>query len=61
MATSPKAVKKWQAAHIKRYGFPVSLDNDRDIIAKLDTVENKSAYIKQLIRSDIKKSQEKQK
>lgn len=54
--TSPAAVKKWQSAHLKRYGFPVSLDSERDIIEKLDAQENKSGYIKSLIRADIAKS-----
>lgn len=53
--TSPAAVKKWQAAHLKRYGFPVSLDNDKDIIKKLESVPNKAGYIKTLIRADIEK------
>lgn len=55
--TSPAAVKKWQAAHIKRYGFPVSMDREKDIIARLEAQENKSGYIKTLIRADIEKEE----
>lgn len=53
--TSPAAVKKWQAAHFKRYGFPVSLDSEKDIIDRLEAQQNKSGYIKALIRADIAK------
>lgn len=56
IATSAKAVKKWQAAHVKRYGFPVMIDTEKDIIEKLDSVPNKSGYIKSLIRADIAKT-----
>lgn len=56
--TSPTAVKKWQSAHLKRYGFPVSLDSEKDIIDRLEAQENKSGYIKSLIRADIKQQEE---
>lgn len=52
--TSPAAVKKWQAAHLKRYSLPVSLDSERDIIDRLEAQENKAGYIKSLIRADVK-------
>lgn len=55
IATSAKAVKKWQAKHVKRYGFPVMIDTEQDIIQKLDSVPNKSGYIKSLIRADIER------
>lgn len=53
--TSPAAVKKWQAAHLKRYSLPVSLDSERDIIDRLEVQENKAGYIKSLIKADIAK------
>lgn len=59
--TSPAAVKKWQAAHIKRYCLPVSIDSEREIVEKLDSVPNKAGYIKSLIRADIEKGEHKMK
>ncbi len=56
IATSAKAVKKWQAVHVKRYGFPVMIDTEPEVIAKLDSVPNKSKYIKDLIKADIAKT-----
>ena len=57
ITTSAKAVKKWQAAHVKRYGFPVMIDTEPEVIAKLDSVPNKSKYIKDLIKADIEKGE----
>ena len=54
--TSAAAVKKWQAQHVKRYGFPVMLDTEPEVIAKLESVPNKSGYIKDLIKKDIAKN-----
>ena len=53
MAYSQKAVDKWQKENVKRYGFPVMIKTEADIIAKLESVPNKSGYIKALIRADI--------
>ena len=55
IATSAKAVKKWQSTHVKRYGFPVMIDTEPEVIDKLESVQNKSAYIKNLIKADIAK------
>ena len=54
--TSAKAVKKWQANHVKRYGFPVMIDTEPEVIEKLESVPNKSGYIKDLIKQDIAKN-----
>lgn len=53
MSYSEKAVKKWQSKHVKRYGFPVMIDTEPEVIAKLESVPNKSGYIKDLIKADI--------
>lgn len=53
MSYSEKSVKKWQAKHVKRYGFPVMIDTEPEVIAKLESVPNKSGYIKDLIKADI--------
>lgn len=39
----------------KTYILKTHLDNDADIIAKLDGLPNKNGYIKSLIRKDIKR------
>ena len=54
--TSAAAVKKWQSNHVKRYGFPVMIDTEPEIIKKLESVPNKSGYIKDLIKKDIKEN-----
>ena len=46
-------MKKWQGAHVKRYGFPVMIDTEPEVIEKLESVPNKSGYIKGLIKKDI--------
>ena len=56
--TSAKAVKKWQSTHVKRYGFPVMIDTEPEVIEKLESVPNKSGYIKGLIKADIAKEKE---
>jgi len=55
-STSAAAVKKWQSSHVKRYGFPVMIDTEPEIIEKLESVPNKSGYIKQLIRQGIERN-----
>ena len=54
--TSAVAVKKWQSTHVKRYGFPVMIDTEPEIIEKLENVPNKSGYIKDLIKKDIREN-----
>lgn len=39
----------------KSYAFRFMKDSDKEVIDKLDSVPNKSDYIRQLILADIKK------
>lgn len=39
----------------RRVALKLNLRTDADILARLDTVENKQAYVKRLIRADIEK------
>ena len=48
-----KANRKYQKNNTKSYGFMFNKNYDKDIIEKLDSVENKSQYIKDLIRRDL--------
>lgn len=48
-----KATAKYQKANTKSYVIRLNLNTDADIIAKLESVDNKQGYIKKLIRSDL--------
>ena len=54
-----ESVKKYKAAYDATTTVHISLkfnkNTDEDILEKLSEVENKQAYIKQLIRADISK------
>lgn len=50
-----KAALKYQAKSIQRKTVVLNRKTDKDIIAKLEWVENVSRYIKSLIRADINK------
>jgi hypothetical protein len=54
-----RANRKYQDANIRQIKFGFNIKIDADILAKLDSVPNKLRYIKDLIRSDIKKDSEK--
>lgn len=50
------AVRRYDATHTKQIMFKFNLETDADILAKLDEVENKQGYIKELIRADIERA-----
>ena len=50
-----KAALKYQAKSIQRTVVILNRKTDKDIIAKLEQIENMSRYIKSLIRADINK------
>ena len=45
--------RKYDKTHMKQYLLKYHLENDADIIAKLDGMESKQGYVRQLIRDDI--------
>ena len=47
------ANKKYLKEHSRQVTVCLTTPSDDDILAKLETVESKSGYIKQLIRTDI--------
>ena len=49
-----KAVAKYDATHTVQFKVKLNKETDADIIAKLESVENKQGYVKGLIRQDIK-------
>lgn len=48
-----KANAKYDAAHTKQIMLKLNLVTDADILAKLDSMDNKQGYVKGLIRKDI--------
>lgn len=53
-----RAVSKYEKSTVKRVTVKFHNINDEDIIKHLDGKENVTAYIRQLIRSDIEKGGE---
>lgn len=48
-----RANKKYNETHTKAISLTLNLGTDADIIARLESVDNKQGYIKRLIRADI--------
>lgn len=48
-----KAIRKYDDANTKRVSLKLNVNTDKDIFQKLDSVENKQGYIKDLIRADM--------
>ena len=53
-----RAHKKYSAANLVQVSFKVNRKTEPDILEKLESVENKQGYIKQLIREDIERLKE---
>lgn len=51
-----RAVRKYDQQNTIQYHLKLNLNTDKDIIDKLNSVESKQGYIKELIRQDIKRS-----
>lgn len=49
--------ERWDKLNTKMYHLKVMKTTEQDIIEKLDSVPNKSGYIKSLIRADIAKAE----
>lgn len=49
-----RATKKYNDSKTRHYGVRFMCGRDADIIAKLDSVDNKTNYIRKLIIKDIK-------
>lgn len=50
-----RAVTKYDAANTVQFKMKLNRGTDADIIERLESVENKQGYIKNLIRMDIEK------
>ncbi len=53
-----RAKEKYDKAHTQQVLFKLNRTSDADILAKLEDVENKQGYVKQLIRRDIRGNNE---
>lgn len=53
-----RAVKKYETSTVKRVTVKLNNKRDKSIIKHLEGKENVTAYIKQLIRSDMEKGGE---
>lgn len=49
--------QRYNKQYMKTITIPINTKTEQNIISKLDSVPNKSGYIKSLIRADIAKSQ----
>ncbi len=54
--TGYAAQRKYDKENTKSFTFRFVKKTESDLIEKLESVENKSGYIKQLIRDDISKN-----
>lgn len=52
-----KSIRKWQKNNMLQINLALHRKNDADIIEKLEQVENKNGYIKELIRKDLENEQ----
>jgi len=48
-----RAIAKYDASHTVQIKLKLNLETDKDVIEKLNEVDNKQGYIKRLIREDI--------
>ena len=62
MAKIYESQRKWNAAYDSentiQIKFKLNRKTDSDIIEKLESVENKQGYFKELVRADISRRQE---
>ena len=49
--------EKYDKTNVKGLYLKLNIKTDSDILAKLDSVESKQGYIKELIRKDLEKRQ----
>ena len=50
-----RATAKYQEANTRLFSLRLNYNTDQDIIDRLNQVESKAGYIKELIREDIKR------
>lgn len=53
-----RSVQKYDKENTISFHWKLNKKTDEDVIRRLDEVQNKSAYLKKLVRADIKKNDE---
>ena len=56
MASKYPRQDKYDSVNTRKYGLKLNKKTDADLIAMLDSQENKMGYLKQLIREDIERN-----
>ena len=51
------ARERWRKANTKIVNIRFNIDSDSEVLDKLDSVDNKADYIRQLILKDIKEGE----
>lgn len=52
-----RARNKWQAKAMRQIALRFNKENDADVLRKMDSVPNKTDYVRQLVREDIGKDE----
>lgn len=53
-----RASAKWNAKALRQITLHFNKENDADVLRKMDSVPNKTDYVRQLVREDIGKEEE---
>ena len=53
-----QAILKYDTKNTRQIKLKLNMNTDKDILEKLDQIDNKQGYIKELIRRDIEKEEE---
>ena len=56
MMPRTNAQRKYDAKMLKRFSFAVNRKTEADILAHLEDMTDRSAYIKRLVREDMKRN-----
>lgn len=54
MATPPSKAR-WDRKHVLRVAVSLNRDSEGDLVERVEREENRSAYLKRLIREDIER------
>lgn len=53
VSEAQKAAKRKYDLKTQQYAFRLRLDGDADVIARLNNVQNKTEYLRRLVREDM--------
>ena len=55
VSEAQKAAKRRYDLKTQQYVFRLRLDGDADIIARLNSIQNKTEYLRRLVREDMRR------